>query len=266
MYPKLILIVMMVIGVFLTIQLLGSKQFFQPKAFEEPIVYLNVSDQNGQKVTDNPQVEIKLTSPYGPTSPNVLGEETSASTDSGILDYVIDALTQLREFFEPEVKKPFPLPTPTPVPFSVPAKVVAPTVNPVPTIKKSTALSGTPSPTRPETSTVADSPTPTLIPTQAPVFTTGYRVAESESELSSMSYNTYSSHPLNIKHTFRSQEPGLKIIYAQFKNNLNQESQTYSAVIRLVVSEAPSPSPADLSPTPELVLSPTPVGTGTSAP
>jgi hypothetical protein len=237
MYAKLILLILLITGVFISLQLVNIKQFINSKASIEPIAFTDLSEQNGQKITTSSAVKVRLASPYGPTSPNVLGEDTEVETPSGMLDYFIDALNELRVILSPQ-SSIFPSPTPTPVParpFFVPQRAdipVIPTSTPIPPKIPSQAPIISKSPD------VSASPTTAALPTGSPASTTGYRLSESEVGLGSAQYKAYTAHPLIVDYTFSSSDPGLKILYVQFKNNLNQESQIYSAAVRLVSNSA----------------------------
>ncbi len=234
-FANIIIIIVLLIGTIVGTYLIQDSQIFKSRASEEPIVFVDLVDQNGQKISTDLTVKVRLTSPYGPTSPNVLGEETEVAPPSGILDYFIDALNELRVILSPQ-SSIFPSPTPTPVPakpFFVPQRVdlpIIPTSTPIPVSTSAPSTSKSPD-------TVA-SPPAAILPTKTPSFTTGYRLAESEEGLRSVQYKPYISHPLIATHTFTSSEIGLKILYVQFKNNLNQESQAYSAAMRLISNSA----------------------------
>jgi hypothetical protein len=114
----------------------------------------------------------------------------------------------------------------------------------------------------PEPGTEVASPSPASTPSTSPTQSTktlNYRVAESPDDLKNAAFAPYTSHPMNIQYVFRDSTPGKKVLYVQFRNNLNGVTTPVNASIELIedTSSLPETVPASVNLLPDNMINTT---------
>ena len=119
-----------------------------------------------------------------------------------------------------------------PQPLSTRVELLTGGTTPSPTPGSPTATR-TPSPTQAGAPSATPRPSATTTPGRT---TTEYRIAESLTELTTKPYLPYTTHPLNVTHTFINSNPGAKQICVQFKASDGTESIPTCSDIELVAN------------------------------